>query len=203
MIGYVRQLTPIELDGFRLNPRSIKEFLHEETLSGFPPAARTALERLEQTNWWRYGKRRELMKQVSEAMNAPGASDHIIANRRKGLCLEKYWHELHYLLTGQTGDAPAPLGDAILGGTPIGDNLGYGPARFLMPEEVRAVSVALACISKGELARRCAEQSLQHKEAHGFLGEDGLEDTLYFFDLLVQYYAEAAERGNAVLLYIR
>ena len=203
MIGYVRQFTPVELDAFRLNPRSVKEFLHEETLSGFPLAARAALERLEQTSWWRYGKRRELMKQVSDAMNAPGASDKIIANRGKGLSLEKYWHELHYLLTGKTGDAPAPLGDAILGGTPIGDNLGYGPARFLTPEEVRAVSVALASVSRGELAQRCAEQTPELQQAHGFLGEDGLEDALHFFDLLVQYYAEAAERRNAVLLYIR
>ena len=203
MIGYVRQFTPIELDAFRLNPRSVKEFLHEETLSGFPPAARAALERLELVSWWRYGKRRELMRQASEAMKAPGASDQIIANRGKGLCLEKYWHELHYLLTGKTGDAPAPLGDAILGGTPIGDDLGYGPARFLAPEEVRAVSFALANVSKEELAQRCAEQTPEFQQAHGFLGEDGLEDALYFFDLLVRYYAESAERGNAVLLYIR
>ena len=136
-------------------------------------------------------------------MNAPVASDHFIPSRGPGLCLQKYSHELHYLLTGQTGNAPPPLGDAILGGSPIGDDLGYGPARFLTPEAVREVSTSLANPSRVEPSRRCAEQSPQHLEAHGFSGEDGLEDTLHFFDLLVNYYAEAAERGNAMLLYIR
>jgi hypothetical protein len=121
----------------------------------------------------------------------------------KTLCLEKCWHELHYLITGSMEDAAPPLGNAILGGTPIGARGGYGPARFLTPEQVREVAAALAGFSKDELQRRCAAENPQPGEAYYWGGEEDFEDTLYFFDRLVQYYAEAAELGNAVLLYIQ
>ena len=47
------------------------------------------------------------------------------------LCLEECWQDLHYMLTGSMNEAPGLIGNAILGGTPIGDDLGDGPARFL------------------------------------------------------------------------
>jgi hypothetical protein len=52
-----------------------------------------------------------------------------------GLNLEKSWHVLHYLLTGKAEKAPPPVGNAVLGGQDIGGDRGYGPARFLTPQQ--------------------------------------------------------------------
>ncbi len=190
MIGYVRQITNAELAAFRANPKSVRGLLREETLRSFTPAARAILERMDETPWWRFLERRKLSEQLSKIMRTPGAYTRMLADDERGLRLDKYWHDLHYLLTGKDGDAAPPLGNAVRGGTPIGDDLGYGPARFLTPEQVREVAAALQEVSKDELTIR-----------PGF--EEFLEDTLYYFDKLVEYYKEAAERGNAMLLYIR
>jgi len=204
MIGYVRQITPSELDEFRRNPRSVRQLLREETMSGFSPAVRAIIQRMDRSRW-RFWEHRKLDAQLREAMEAPGAVDvdQIRASREKGLCLEKCWHELHYLITGEIDEAAPPLGNAILGGTPIGEKLGYGPARYLTPDQVRQVAAALVAISRDELVRRCAAEIPRHQRAYAFGGEDDLDVTLYFFDRLVRYYAEAAECGNAVLLYLR
>jgi hypothetical protein len=69
------------------------------------------------------------------------------------LNLEKSWHVLHYLLTGKAEKAPPPVGNAILGGQDIGGDLGYGPARFLTPQQVREVRIALSAISKDGLGK--------------------------------------------------
>src|SRR5262249_46865216 len=48
--------------------------------------------------------------------------------------------KLHYLFTGSADEGDGPLADAILGGVEVGDDRGYGPARFLDPDEVCAVA---------------------------------------------------------------
>ncbi len=50
------------------------------------------------------------------------------------LDLDKAWHGLHWLLTGTADDTDTPAGQAILGGTEIGEDKGYGPSRLLRPD---------------------------------------------------------------------
>ncbi len=52
------------------------------------------------------------------------------------LSLEKAWHGIHYLLCGETEAGTSFLSQAVLGGTEFGDDLGYGPARYLAPAKV-------------------------------------------------------------------
>jgi hypothetical protein len=210
MIGYVRQITPFELAQFRRNPGSVKRLLDDETMSRFSPEVHAIAERIERSRVLFGVDRidRELQAELQKAMQAPGAVDvnRISENRHKGLCLEKSWQHLHYLITGKLDDAPPPLGNAILGGTPIGDDVGYGPARYLTPQQVREVADALAAIPREELVRRSAAEMPLPRGIYGVDPsgqEDDLEETLEYFDELVQYYSEAAEQGNAVFLYLR
>jgi hypothetical protein len=203
MIGYVRQVSPFELASFRRNPGKIREMLDEETLGLFPPNARAAIERMQQIR--SSGQRdsselRQLGARLSQEMQK---QDLLSRDDEKSLSLEKSWHVLHYLLTGTAGDAPPPLGNAILGGKKIGGDVGYGPARFLTPAQVREVAEALAATSKDELIRRYDVAAMERAKIYTFRGEDVMEDGLYYFDKLAEYYAEAAELGNGVLLYIR
>jgi len=206
MRGFIRQVNPFELADFRRNPGKIKSLLDEDTLGSFQPAVRPAIERMQELllhGQWNSPEVRQLDAQLREEMEKPGAHDLLFSNDEKRLSLEKCWHELHYLLTGTAGDAPPPLGNAILGGREIGVSLGYGPVRFLTPKEVREVAAALAEISNDELARRFDPAAIERADIYACSGEDGLEDDLYFFEQMVQYYTDAAGQGNGVLLYIR
>jgi hypothetical protein len=56
------------------------------------------------------------------------------------LALEKSWHGLHYLLCGEVEPGPTVLSQAVIGGLEIGDDYGYGPARYFSPMQVAAVA---------------------------------------------------------------
>jgi hypothetical protein len=61
----------------------------------------------------------------------------------KVVSLDKAWHGLHYLLCGAAEPAPGPLGQAVFGGTEIGDDMGYGPARCFTVAETAEIAQAL------------------------------------------------------------
>src|SRR4051812_48427881 len=61
--------------------------------------------------------------------------------------LDKAWGCLHYLLTGTARDGEGPLAFLLKGGTPVGEELGLGPARVFRPLEVAAIADALAATS--------------------------------------------------------
>jgi hypothetical protein len=68
--------------------------------------------------------------------------------------VDKAWHAVHFALTGEAWDQVGPLGAVVLGGEPFGEDLGYGPARWLGPEAVAAAATALAALDPEELAGR-------------------------------------------------
>ena len=67
---------------------------------------------------------------------APGTAGHSVS-------IDKAWHGLHYLLCGVPEPAPGPLGQAVFGGTEIGEDQGYGPARYFTPSQVAEIAAAL------------------------------------------------------------
>lgn len=123
------------------------------------------------------------------------------------LVLEKTWHGLHFLLTGQAWGGVPPLADAILGGTEFGDDVGYGPARYLRPHQVEAVAAALAGVSRAQLALRYAPAAFAQAEIYptGIWEREGrgaLDELLDYFDVLVVFYKDAAARGDGVVLFL-
>jgi hypothetical protein len=61
----------------------------------------------------------------------------------QSVSIDKAWHGLHYLLCGAPEPAPGPLGQAVFGGTEIGEDQGYGPARYFTPAQVAEIAAAL------------------------------------------------------------
>jgi len=59
------------------------------------------------------------------------------------LNIDKIWRELQLPLAGNEHEPSAPPGDAVLGGTEIGPDLGYGPARLMLAREARETAAAL------------------------------------------------------------
>lgn len=68
---------------------------------------------------------------------------------------DKAWHILHFLLTGTAWAGEAPLNFIVCGGEEIGDEeVGYGPARALLPPDVAALDAALEALPAAALAAR-------------------------------------------------
>ena len=127
--------------------------------------------------------------------------------------LEKQWHALHFLLTGDTSldlpsTVPPPLGNVVFGGAATPFETGYGPVRCLDPQEVRAVADALRAIPVEELQRRFTEESFfNEQEIYGYsrrppggwTSED-LEPLLELYPDFVEFFGQAAETGDLVLI---
>jgi len=63
------------------------------------------------------------------------------------LDIDKSWHGIHFLLKGNEWGGTPPARDVILGGIAYGEDIGYGPARFLNIEEVINVDIFLSTLS--------------------------------------------------------
>jgi hypothetical protein len=117
--------------------------------------------------------------------------------------LDKSWHAIHYLLTGDPWGGEPPLFNAVLGGTPIGDDNGYGPARYLTAEQVRQVAVALTAISPENLRSRASLKEMAGADIYSVAPEEGESEWEYITDNyrnLVDFFRNAAAAGDAMLL---
>jgi hypothetical protein len=78
----------------------------------------------------------------------PAADPAVPGPAREMLSIDKAWHGVHYLLSGQTEPGPELLSQVILGGTELGDDpegfSGYGPARYLPASQVQLLNRELS-----------------------------------------------------------
>lgn len=120
------------------------------------------------------------------------------------LLLHKSWHCLHYLLTGKSWEpVDSTLGKAIMGGEEVPDRqgvMGYGPVRFLAAEEVREVAKALAAFPIDE--RLGAFDPEEAEKAKVYVPGHEAEELKVYFDLLRDFYGEAANGKRAMLLWV-
>ena len=120
--------------------------------------------------------------------------------------LDKAWHAIHFTLNGKAWEGEEPLFLAILGGEEIGEDIGYGPARFLTPVQVKAVSAALSVVTPETFGGQFSHAALATAEIYPDVweaeGADSLEYVQPFYNDLRTFYQAAAERGDAVLIYL-
>jgi hypothetical protein len=145
-----------------------------------------------------------LKQQIAEARRPkPSKAAFDVRDFGEELDIEKAWHGIHFLLCGVIDEAPPPLGDAVLGGTEIGPDLGYGPARYLEPYRVKAVAEALEAIQPKAFAARFDASRLQEHQIYpSAWSQDCKEWIEGAYSELRGFYAAAAKKGLAVLLYI-
>lgn len=120
------------------------------------------------------------------------------------LNVDKAWHGVHVVLAGTKWEPTAPPGDAVLGGRPVGPDEGYGPVRFLSPDEVSVTAAALSAISDDEFRRRCDPALLARHEAYATAPDDPREID-WLVDAFVRvraYYVGAAALSHAMALYV-
>jgi Domain of unknown function (DUF1877) len=127
------------------------------------------------------------------------------------LTIDKDWHALHVLLTGEITKPsnmkpfPPPLGNVVTGGTETPFDATYGRVRFLNPDEVREVADALSQISVEDLRSRFDPIAFTKAEVYpnprpGGWDTEQLESLLWIYPQLVGFFRDAARDGNVVLL---
>jgi hypothetical protein len=128
---------------------------------------------------------------------APGTQVHRVS-------LDKAWHGLHYLLCGAPDPAPGPLGQAVFGGTEIGEDQGYGPVRYFSPAQVAEIAAAL---QSPDLERQL--HSRFHAETMTRLGiypgvweTDDHDWLIEAFQTVRDFYATASKSEQAVVTVI-
>jgi hypothetical protein len=121
---------------------------------------------------------------------------------------DKAWHAIHFLLTGTAWEGAPPLNFIVAGGTEIGDDLGYGPARGLTSAEVRNLSKALegipidsllrsfdpAALTAAEIYPEIWDRPPEEDDTRGYVAEN--------YDGLRSFILDAATAGEALLISI-
>jgi hypothetical protein len=128
---------------------------------------------------------------------APGTPGHSVS-------LDKAWHGLHYLLCGVLEPVPGPLGQAVFGGSEIGEDRGYGPARCFTPAQVAEIAGALQspCLERELNARFDAAAMTLLGIYPGVWETDDHDWLIEAFRTLRDFYAAASQAEQAVVTLI-
>lgn len=122
------------------------------------------------------------------------------------LDVDKAWHAIHFLLTGSPWEGEPPLDFIVRGGTEVGEDQGYGPARGLLSMEVRNVAAALQLLPTNALMRRFDPRALAAAEIYPRIWGRSLEqdDTRSYvaenYEALRGFVIDAATAGEALLI---
>lgn len=123
------------------------------------------------------------------------------------LDVDKAWHGIHFMRTGSADGGEEPLSLAVLGGEEVGEDMGYGPARILAPQQVQSIASALTSLGESGFRSRFAPQKM---ETAGIYPEviwvrdeqEALDYVMENYEHLVAFYANAASRGDGVILWL-
>ena len=123
------------------------------------------------------------------------------------LCIEKSWQAIHYVLNGDPWKGSGPLGNAVLGGRDVGEDMGYGPARFLTPDEVSETAKALDSITVAKFTEMLSKVNFEAGEIYVFSGEDPNDPDIveelggYYGDVRT-FFHDAANGKRGMLLFL-
>ncbi|MEM1185440.1 MAG: YfbM family protein [Planctomycetota bacterium] len=114
--------------------------------------------------------------------------------------LDKSWWAIHFVLTGTTEEFDGPLG-WVLGGEPVGDDQGYGPARVFEPGEVGAIADVLRPLDSDAFAVRIDTAALRANDVYPGVweDEDDHEYVMTYYTVLRDWVLGVAARGNGVV----
>lgn len=118
--------------------------------------------------------------------------------------IDKAWHGIHFLLTGSADPTSDVRSKTLFGGKEIGDDLGYGPARLLLPDEVKKIAGTLKTESVEKLRARYDPNKMDALEIYPTIwSRDGIEALNYLLEHYVKlavFYEKSAASGRAVLI---
>jgi len=119
--------------------------------------------------------------------------------------LEKSWHGLHYLLTGEAWEGTGPLAFLLGGGEQLGDD-DESPLRWFSPAEAREIHGAISKLSDQQLWSRFDAQEMENQQIYPGIWDEPESDLkdeyLEYFHRLKQVVAAAVKSDQGLLVTI-
>ena len=123
--------------------------------------------------------------------------------------IDKAWEGIIFLLTGQSlANADHPLLNVLFSGQLIDDeqDLGYGPAHYLTPEQVKDLNDQITDITTADLKQKYDPRRMSELEIYPTIweeeGDGAFEYLSEYFINLQEAYLEAAKNGEAIITFI-
>ena len=122
--------------------------------------------------------------------------------------IDKAWDGIIFLLTGQSlANAEHELVQVLFSGQLVEEDqdLGYGPAHYLTPEQVVNLNETLAGITVDELRKNYNPEKMTEEEVYPTIWDEGDDAFGYLSDNFLQVqelYAEAAKNGDAIITFL-
>ncbi len=186
MICFVGQVNDQEIDNIKADPKRA-ELLINEGRYFKEPVKRSFFEKL-------FGKKEE-----PEVAPEPSYVEEPTCD------LDKAWHALHYLLTGDPGGGDFPLNFLAVGGQEIGEDMGYGPLRFLKAAETIVLKSELDKIPVADFANRFIAKDLIAAElypAHDDWNEEDKEWLTDAYTSIKQFIDQAVKNKKGIYINI-
>jgi hypothetical protein len=152
----------------------------------------------------------DLIEAVLEACSGFGDSDDAaeLGDLAPQLDLQKNWHVLHYLLTGEAWGGSAPQ-NFLLSGTEIGDDVtGYGPARLHSAAMTQSVSKYFETLDFAALLAGLDFGKMKAKDIYAVDEASDAEKAVWVTELtenlqeLREYLSLAAAKGELLLIWL-
>lgn len=141
-----------------------------------------------------------------------GAQLDISGSNENMLDIDKSWHAIHFILTGEVWDVDEEniLSQIVLGGSPVNDeDMGYGPARLLSKDVVCQAADALKQWDEAYFRKNFDIFNLEamvENHVYPVMDNENEED---FFDYVWSYFKEvkkffrqAADKGQNIISFI-
>lgn len=122
--------------------------------------------------------------------------------------IDKSWDGIIFLLTGQAiANADHPLLRVLFSGQIIDEDqdLGYGPAHYLTPEQVAELNSQISKITVADLKQKYDTKKMTELEVYPTIWEEGDEAFDYLsehFLTVQQVYSDATKNGEAIITFI-
>jgi hypothetical protein len=128
-------------------------------------------------------------------------------HEEKVIDIDKTWHGIHFMLTGNQYGGDGPLANVIFGAQEIGDeDVGYGPALGTPASTVKGIAAAFCSISEAEFKEKFNPSALSKADIYPQIWDEGNEALeqylLPYFRELQQFYKNAAENNLAVITFL-
>ena len=118
------------------------------------------------------------------------------------LDIDKTWHAIHFLLTGEPEGGKFPLSFAIMEGHTIAEDFIDG-ATYLFPKEVEAVSEALSALPDELVYNRYDSEEFSMTDIYrGPWDESVRNEVIKDYQELKKFFSGAASERNAILRHI-
>jgi len=114
--------------------------------------------------------------------------------------IDKAWHAIHFTLNGSEWDGEEPLFFAVMGGTPLGEeDVGYGPARALTPDQVKQTYIALSSIDEINFQSMYSADALSKNDIYPQIwseGDEAMDYVVGYYKELVGIFEKASQSGS-------